>query len=149
MQKIIKETEAKVVEIEEQLKQIAAELDLERKDLISNEENLTLHNEMLDKQQYLEEQLHELKQSLVEMTIQNLKKKKGTLTLGAEATINVNGKKKIYSIVSPINADPTKGLISVESPIGQALFGQKVGSKVTIKTPAGEHTYKILEIKNK
>lgn len=42
-----------------------------------------------------------------------------------------------YTLVSPNEADFSKGKISVDSPIGAALLGQEVGDKVTVQVPAG------------
>lgn len=61
--------------------------------------------------------------------------------------VNTNGKKVEYTIVGSVEADPLEGKISDESPIGQALLGKKVEEQVTIKTPGGEVTYKVTEIK--
>jgi transcription elongation factor GreA len=38
------------------------------------------------------------------------------------------------------------GKVSDESPIGQSIFGKKVGDAVIIKTPKGEVKYKIISI---
>lgn len=61
--------------------------------------------------------------------------------------VNAAGKKVEYSIVGSVEADPLEGKISDESPIGQALLGKKVNDKVTIKTPGGEVSYTITELK--
>jgi transcription elongation factor GreA len=45
-----------------------------------------------------------------------------------------------------MEADPAHGKISDESPIGKALLGKAEGDKVELKTPAGAHTYKIVQI---
>lgn len=51
-----------------------------------------------------------------------------------------------YKIVGSSEADPVNGKISDESPVGKGLIGHKVGEKIKIETPAGEMSYKILEI---
>lgn len=51
-----------------------------------------------------------------------------------------------YTIIGSTESDPSKGLISNESPVGSALLGKKVGDTVIVKTPVGECTLKILEI---
>ncbi|UCC95715.1 MAG: transcription elongation factor GreA [Candidatus Omnitrophota bacterium] len=51
-----------------------------------------------------------------------------------------------YTLVSPDEASPPKGLISTTSPVGKALLGHKRGDTVKIRVPAGELKYKILEI---
>ena len=39
----------------------------------------------------------------------------------------MDGRKVEYTLVGPTEANPLDGKISNESPIGQALFGRKVG----------------------
>jgi transcription elongation factor GreA len=41
----------------------------------------------------------------------------------------------------------TKGKISVTSPIARALIGKEEGMSVDIKTPGGQVSYEILEVK--
>ena len=51
-----------------------------------------------------------------------------------------------YLLVSPEEADYELNKISVTSPIGKALLGKTKGESVTIKVPAGELKYHILDI---
>lgn len=51
-----------------------------------------------------------------------------------------------YVMVSPPEADYAQNKISMESPIGRALMGHKVGDVVEIKVPAGLLIYEILQI---
>ena len=51
-----------------------------------------------------------------------------------------------YRIVGSNEADPLNGLISDESPVGEALIGHQVGDKIDIDTPDGVVTYEVLEI---
>lgn len=57
------------------------------------------------------------------------------------------GEEDVYTIVGTTEADPFKNRISNESPVGAAIIGHKVGTEVVVDTPAGELTYKIVEIK--
>ena len=52
-----------------------------------------------------------------------------------------------YTIVGSAEADPTDMKISNESPVGEAIMGQKVGSTVEVHVPAGVLRYEIIEIK--
>jgi|GEM_PF-1830703 len=148
MKNIINATIKKIKLIESDLANIAAELDSERKES-TQEDNLSIHNELIDKKQYLEKQLAELQNSLAELNNLNRKiKNTEILTLGMKATININGEeRKDITFVSPVQADPTKGLISAESPIGKALLGQTVGYEARVKTPSGEQHFSILKIR--
>lgn len=51
-----------------------------------------------------------------------------------------------YKIDAPTEANPLKGIISYESPVGAALIGKKVKDTVTVEAPAGELKFKILDI---
>lgn len=72
--------------------------------------------------------------------------KSSKVVLGSNVELK-NGKKTItYTVVGPVEANPIEGKISNESPIGAALFGQKVGEKISVETPKGKITYEIVSI---
>lgn len=52
-----------------------------------------------------------------------------------------------YTIVGSAEADPTEAKISNESPVGEAILGQKVGSVVEVNVPAGVLKYEILGLR--
>lgn len=51
-----------------------------------------------------------------------------------------------FSIVGSSEADPSKGFISNESPLGKAFLNHKEGEEVEVETPKGKVKYKILKI---
>jgi transcription elongation factor GreA len=57
-----------------------------------------------------------------------------------------DGEEVDYLLVSAAEADLLAGKISIESPVGKALVGRKVGDEVKVKTPGGEAVYKVLQI---
>ena len=57
-----------------------------------------------------------------------------------------NGSVMKYTLVAQNEADLKLGKISVDSPIGKALLGKKVGEKVDVQVPAGKVTFEISEI---
>ncbi len=57
-----------------------------------------------------------------------------------------NGAIMKYTLVAENEADLKSGKISVDSPIGKALLGKKVGEKVDVQVPAGKMTLEISEI---
>ncbi len=57
-----------------------------------------------------------------------------------------SGETKKYTLVGQEEADLKKGKISVQSPVGRALIGHKVGDVVKVKTPAKTVEYEIQEI---
>lgn len=70
------------------------------------------------------------------------------VNLGIKVKVKNNKLKKefTYTIVGSAEADPLNGKLSDESPVGAALMGHTVGETVVAETPAGEVSYKILEI---
>jgi transcription elongation factor GreA len=54
---------------------------------------------------------------------------------------------EMYQIVGSAEADPTRGRISNESPVGRALLGKRVGDEVQVKIPDGVRHLKIVEIR--
>lgn len=52
-----------------------------------------------------------------------------------------------YKIVGTAESNPLEGLISNESPVGEALLGRKAGDKVEVNTPNGKCYYVIKEIR--
>lgn len=57
-----------------------------------------------------------------------------------------NGMAMKYTLVAENEADLKAGKISVDSPIGKALLGKKVGEKVDVQVPAGKVTFEVTEI---
>jgi len=51
-----------------------------------------------------------------------------------------------YTIVGELEADAKQGLISVTSPVAQAIMGKAVGDEVIVKVPKGVREFKVLEI---
>src|SRR6266581_514471 len=64
----------------------------------------------------------------------------------ADTVDNAEGDEETYYLVGSHEADPRRGLISNESPIGRALIGKRVGDEVTVVAPAGSFNLKILDI---
>jgi len=52
-----------------------------------------------------------------------------------------------YKIVTPIRGDSLKKRISIESPIGKALFGHRKGDIVHVSTPSGGFDLKVISVK--
>lgn len=104
-------------------------------------------NAARDEQAQVESRIAEIEEIL--MNAKLIKPKAGSTIAVGHTVVLENDKAKTveYCLVGSVEADPLEGKISDESPIGQALLGKRQGESVTIKTPSGEITYKIVEIK--
>ncbi|MFH1867495.1 MAG: transcription elongation factor GreA [Candidatus Omnitrophota bacterium] len=68
--------------------------------------------------------------------------------LGATVTLRdlETGDEVEYKLVSELEADFSRGMISATSPVGKALLGHKKDEIINIEVPAGVLKYKILNI---
>jgi transcription elongation factor GreA len=57
-----------------------------------------------------------------------------------------DGDRGQFTIVGKEEADPLKGKISNESPLGRAFLGHKRNEAILVSTPKGELQYKIIDI---
>jgi len=69
--------------------------------------------------------------------------------IGLEKTITVRFEEddaiEVYRIVTPIRCNSLQNKISIESPIGKALMGHKVGDRVEVELPNGMSYFLIVE----
>jgi transcription elongation factor GreA len=56
------------------------------------------------------------------------------------------GREQQFKMVGPVEADASKGNLSISSPLGRALLGQAPGVLVRVQTPSGSRTYQILAV---
>lgn len=73
-------------------------------------------------------------------------KEKDVIGLGATVLVDVDNQSDEFQIVGTLEANPSLGRISNESPVGRALLGHKIGEKVLISSPV-QTIYKIKEIR--
>jgi transcription elongation factor GreA len=67
--------------------------------------------------------------------------------LGSRVTVKEDGfDPETYVIVGSAEANPGKGRISNESPLGKALLGSQVGDRVEFETPGGTLEMELLRI---
>ena len=102
-----------------------------------------------ERQGHLEAKKRELQHKLAHSQIIDVSKLTNEkVVFGATVTLaeTESGDIKKFTLVGQEEADIKKGKISVQSPVGKALIGHKVGDVVTIKTPARTVEYEIQEI---
>ncbi len=69
--------------------------------------------------------------------------------VGPGCTIEVedgNGDRETYQLVGAVESDPAAGKISLESPVGKALIGRRLGAVVTVPVPDGSVRLKLTKI---
>ncbi|MBI4948287.1 transcription elongation factor GreA [Candidatus Berkelbacteria bacterium] len=70
-----------------------------------------------------------------------------SIGIGSYIDFEVDGDKDSFELVGSTESDPDNGKISIDSPVGQALLGHRVGDVVSVQTPDGAISYKILAVK--
>jgi transcription elongation factor GreA len=73
------------------------------------------------------------------------KKERQIINLGATVLVEVEGQIDELTIVGSVEANPTIGKISNESPVGKALLGHKIGDEVKVQSTIAT-IYKIKKI---
>jgi transcription elongation factor GreA len=118
---------------------------MEGGELIENAEYEAAKNE----QAFVEGRILELEHRIAQAQVIKPGKGGDTVIIGSTVVVKEGrGRKRdTYTIVGAAEANPKEGLISNESPLGQALLDAKVGDKVEVDAPAGAIKYKIVEIK--
>ena len=102
-----------------------------------------------EQQGKLEARIKEIEATLKVATLMDAKANTGhTISIGDVVVLcDINSNEQIqYKLVDIREANPSKGKISIVSPIGRALLGQKKGDEITVQAPAGTLPYKIEDI---
>ena len=140
------EAELKRLKYEERPK-IVAEIKRTRElgDLSENAE----YHAAKEAQGYLERKIAEIEDKMTRIrTVDTDQIPKDKVYLFATVLVkDLNNDEEIeYTVAPPDEADVDNDIISVKSPIGQALLGHGVGEVVEFTVPAGPIKYEILKI---
>lgn len=103
-----------------------------------------------ERQSHIEGRIRDLEHKLAELEVIN------TANFSADkvvfgATVRVKDLQaeveQSYTLVGPDEGDLKNGKLSVQSPVGRALIGKRVGESIEVKTPAKVVSYEILDIR--
>ncbi len=103
-----------------------------------------------ERQGFIEARISELNHKLADARIIDTSKLSSeTVVFGATVLIVEceSQQKKQYTLVGQDEADLKDGKISVQSPVGKALIGRRVGDLVEVTTPARVVEYEVREIR--
>lgn len=108
-------------------------------------ENLDL-TEALDEQARLERRIAELQRRLALARIVE-SAADGTAGIGAHVRLRTpSGDTVVYQLVGALEADPGRRVLSIDSPVGQALLGRREGEVVDVEAPGGRRRFEIIAI---
>jgi transcription elongation factor GreA len=66
--------------------------------------------------------------------------------IGTSVTLKVRENEVTYHLVGSTEADPSENKITIDSPLGTALNGKRIGETAKVKTPVGIQEYDIVSI---
>jgi len=135
-------------ELEERRTIIRAEITrriLAAKELGDLSENAE-YAEAKEAQGFNEGRIIELEETVKEAVVINPNQRSDIIVVGSTVrVVSTHGDQK-FTIVGPVESNPTEGFISNESPLGSAFIGHKKNDEVEVKTPSGIVKYKITAV---
>jgi transcription elongation factor GreA len=106
-------------------------------------ENAEYHAAKED-QGHLETRIARLRERIRHATVVDVDPSSGVAQHGSTVSYtDETARSRTVTIVSPNDARPADGLLSVASPVAKALIGHRVGDAVQVQTPAGVRTLTI------
>lgn len=103
-----------------------------------------------ERQGFIEGRVMELEDKLGRAEIIDISKLSGSkIMFGAKVRLvdEETDEEVTYQIVGPEEAEIAQGLLSINSPLAQALLGKEAGDSVEVTTPRGTRYFEILEVK--
>lgn len=74
---------------------------------------------------------------------------KSKIAVGSTVTVGFQDREQTYTIVGSVEANPSQGKVSHESPVGSQLMGLREGDVVKVKLPHTSIEYTVLKIHHK
>ena len=101
-----------------------------------------------DEQAQLEGRIRDIEGRLRHAVIIDPDEKRGRANVGSTVRLlNVDSnKEQTFHLVSATEVDPASGKISTESPVGLGVIDHRSGDEVTVKTPSGTVTFRLLDV---
>ncbi len=103
-----------------------------------------------ERQGFIESRIAEIESKLADARVVEITRQTtDTVVFGATVCVieQESQSKKQYTLVGKDEADMKFNKISVQSPVGRALIGKRVGDFVEVKTPVKMVEYEVVEIR--
>lgn len=105
------------------------------------------YDEAKNEQGFIEGRIRTLEAMLLDAVVLTEPQGHESVQVGSRVTVvDGDGETRVFRIVGSAEADPQRGRISNESPVGKALLGHRPGEAVVAQAPGGKLIYKILSI---
>lgn len=163
MEIIDTESKGEVILTEEGRKRLTEELDnlimVKRKEVAERLKNAISYGDLMENSEYddakneqarVEHRIDQIETMLSKAKVIDRRHVK-TKEVGIGSLVEIkqvgSGKKQVYRIVGPAEANPENHTISFQSPVGKALIGLKVNDVAVVSAPAGTIKYRVISIK--
>jgi len=103
-----------------------------------------------ERQGFIEARIAEIETKLADARIVEIAgRTSDTIVFGATVSVieQESQAKRQYTLVGQDEADMKFNRISIQSPVGRALIGKRVGDFIEVKTPVKTVEYEVIEIK--
>ena len=103
-----------------------------------------------DRQGFIEARISEIESKLADARIVEIAgRSSDTIVFGATVLVieQESQAKRQYTLVGQDEADMKFNRISIQSPVGRALIGKRVGDFIEVQTPVKTVEYEVIEIK--
>ena len=104
-----------------------------------------------EEQSFLEGRIQQLQATLDRAVVSEVPAEDGLARVGSTVEvvdeIEDSPEPVAYTLVDPAEARLSEGRLSYRSPIGAALLGRRTGEVVTVTTPAGPRTYRVIAVR--
>lgn len=126
-------TTAKRAELAQRLRDAKADGDIMKN---------AMYDAARDEQSFVEKRVSEIEHILRHAVVIS-HSSKHAVGLGSKVKVETEEGEVEYVIVGSTEANPEKGFISDQSPIGKALMGKKKGDELEVEVPAGTAKYRV------
>ncbi len=111
-------------------------------------ENAEYHSAR-EKQSFIEGRIKEIEGLISLAEVIDPASLSGSIKFGATVRLvdEDTDEERTYQIVGEAEADIERGLLNLRSPLARALIGKEEGDSVEVRTPGGERSYEILDVK--
>lgn len=142
MKELIEKIKGQISEIKSEILTVTDQIELIRQE--GDDADVSLYMELLDRSNMLRDRIEQLQKNL---SIYQNSSDSDCIDIGNTIELSVGSMKKSLTLVLPEDVDTSNGLISVDSPIGQAVFQRKSGEAIFVETPSGKVEYKVVAVK--
>jgi transcription elongation GreA/GreB family factor len=95
----------------------------------------------------LEKEKYQIQQNLLRLRVYEPGDQNNSISIGNGVVLSINNGKKKEIFLESISTGSCTKIVSLSSPLGEAIFGKKAGYKGTYRANGSIYSYEIFEVK--